>query len=117
MAAAIDLPDAPGGGYDLITYFDSLHDLGDPRGALVRARRAVAPTGAVLLFEPVSGDTVADNLNPGGRMIYSISTLICTPNAVSQRSDDVLRTARCAGRRADAAGARSRGRILDRAPA
>jgi SAM-dependent methyltransferase len=86
VASALELPDAPGGGYDLITYFDSLHDLGDPRGALRRARRMVAPTGAVLLFEPVSGDTVADNLNPGGRMIYSSSTLICTPNAVSQRS-------------------------------
>jgi SAM-dependent methyltransferase len=86
VASALDLPDAPAG-YDLITYFDSLHDLGDPRGALVRARRTVAPTGAVLLFEPVSGDTVADNLNPGGRMFYSVSTLICTPNAVSQRSE------------------------------
>ena len=86
VAAALDLPDGPRGGYDLITYFDSLHDLGDPRGALVRARQAVAPSGAVLLFEPVSGDTVADNLNPAGRMVYSISTLICTPNAVSQRT-------------------------------
>jgi len=86
VAAALDLPGGPDRGYDLITYFDSLHDLGDPLGALVRARRTVAPTGAVLLFEPASGDTVADNLNPAGRMIYSISTLICTPNAVSQRT-------------------------------
>ena len=86
VAAALDLPDGPAGGYDLITYFDSLHDLGDPRGALIRARRAVAPTGALLLFEPAGGDTVLDNLNPAGRMNYSISTLICTPNAVSQRT-------------------------------
>jgi SAM-dependent methyltransferase len=86
VAAALDLPEAPGHGYDLVTFFDSLHDLGDPLGALRRARRSVAPTGAALLFEPLSGDTVADNLNPGGRMVYSISTLICTPNAVSQRT-------------------------------
>lgn len=85
VASALDPPDRPGG-YDLITYFDSLHDLGDPRGALTAARRAVAPSGAVLLFEPAGGDTVADNLHPGGRMMYGISTLICTPNAVAQRT-------------------------------
>lgn len=85
VAAALDPPDRPGA-YDLITFFDSLHDLGDPRGALTAARRAVAPSGAVLLFEPAGGDTVADNLHPGGRMMYSISTLICTPNAVAQRT-------------------------------
>jgi SAM-dependent methyltransferase len=83
VAAAIDLP---GDGYQLITFFDSLHDIGDPRGALVRARAAVAPTGAVLLFEPFGADDVQDNLNPMGRMFYAVSTLACTPNAVSQRS-------------------------------
>ena len=83
VAAATDLP---GGGYDLITFFDSLHDIGDPRGALRRARAAVAPTGAVLLFEPLGGDHLQDNLNPNGRMFYAISTLACTPNAVSQRT-------------------------------
>jgi SAM-dependent methyltransferase len=85
VAAALDPPAHPGG-YDLITFFDSLHDLGDPRGALTAARRAVAPSGAVLLFEPAGGDEVAENLHPGGRMMYSISTLICTPNAVAQRT-------------------------------
>ena len=44
----------------------------------------VAPTGAVLLFEPLSADNVEDNLNPMGRMFYAVSTLACTPNAVSQ---------------------------------
>ena len=83
VAAATDLP---GSGYDLITFFDSLHDIGDPRGALVSARAAVAPSGAVLLFEPLSADNVEDNLNPMGRMFYAVSTLACTPNAVSQRT-------------------------------
>ena len=76
----------PGEGYDLITFFDSLHDIGDPLGALVRARAAVAPAGAVLLFEPLGADDVQDNLNPNGRMFYAISTLVCTPNAVSQKT-------------------------------
>ncbi len=74
------------GGYHLITFFDSLHDLGDPRGALARAREVLAPEGAVLLVEPLGADNVADNLNPLGRMYYSISVLACTPNAVSQRT-------------------------------
>jgi 2-polyprenyl-3-methyl-5-hydroxy-6-metoxy-1,4-benzoquinol methylase len=81
VAAAADLL---GSGYDLITFIDSLHDLGDPAGALHAARRALAPGGAVLLVEPPAGDTVADNLTPLGRMFYGVSTLVCTPNALSQ---------------------------------
>jgi 2-polyprenyl-3-methyl-5-hydroxy-6-metoxy-1,4-benzoquinol methylase len=84
VAAATDLP---GQDHDLITFFDSLHDIGDARAALVRARASVGPAGAVLLFEPLSADDVADNLNPSGRMFYAISTLACTPNAVSQRTE------------------------------
>jgi SAM-dependent methyltransferase len=83
VAAASALP---GQGYDLITFFDSLHDIGDPLGALTRAREAMAPTGAVLLVEPLGADDVEDNLNPAGRMFYAVSTLACTPNAVSQKT-------------------------------
>jgi SAM-dependent methyltransferase len=83
VAAAAELP---GEGYDLITFFDSLHDIGDPLGALAQARAAVAPAGAVLLFEPLGADDVQGNLNPNGRMFYAISTLACTPNAVSQKT-------------------------------
>ena len=83
VAAAAELP---GQDYDLITFFDVLHDLGDPLAALRRAREAVAPDGAVLLFEPLGADDIQDNLNPNGRMFYAISTLVCTPNAVSQKT-------------------------------
>jgi SAM-dependent methyltransferase len=83
VAAATQLP---GTGYDLITFFDSLHDIGDPYAALARARAAVAPGGVVLLVEPFGGDNVEDNLNPTGRMFYAVSTLACTPNAVSQKT-------------------------------
>jgi SAM-dependent methyltransferase len=82
VAAATDLP---GAGYALITFFDSLHDLGDPIGALAHARSALAPDGAVLLVEPLAADRVEDNLNPSGRMFYAVSTLVCTPNALSQQ--------------------------------
>ncbi len=83
VVAATALPTS---GFDLITFFDSLHDIGDPRASLVRARAALAPTGAVLLVEPAGGDNVEDNLNPVGRMFYAVSTLACTPNAVSQKT-------------------------------
>lgn len=85
VAAATDLP---GTGYDLITFFDSLHDMGDPLGALRRARAAISPAGSVLLFEPAAEDSLAANLNPAGRLFYAISTMACTPNAVSQRTAD-----------------------------
>ena len=81
--------DLPGSGYALVTFFDSLHDLGDPVGALGRARATLAPDGVVLLVEPLAADRVEDNLNPSGRMFYAVSTLICTPNAVSQIAGDV----------------------------
>jgi SAM-dependent methyltransferase len=83
VAAASGLP---GQDYDLITFFDSLHDIGDPLGALRRARQALGPDGAVLLVEPLGADDVEDNLNPAGRMFYAVSTLACTPNAVSQKT-------------------------------
>ena len=76
--------DAPGAGYALVVFIDTLHDLGDPVGALVRARELLAPGGAVLLVEPRGADRVEDNLNPVGRMFYAVSTMFCTPTAVSQ---------------------------------
>jgi 2-polyprenyl-3-methyl-5-hydroxy-6-metoxy-1,4-benzoquinol methylase len=75
---------APGEGYAAIVFVDSLHDLGDPVGALARARQLLAPGGAVLLVEPRGADSVDDNLNPVGRMFYAVSTMFCTPTAVSQ---------------------------------
>jgi SAM-dependent methyltransferase len=75
-----------GGDYDLITFFDSLHDIGDAAAALRAARAALASTGAVLVFEPMAADDVQGNLTPVGRMFYAVSTLACTPNAVSQRT-------------------------------
>lgn len=79
--------DFGGSGYDLVTYFDALHDLGDPVGALRHARAALAPGGTVLLVEPNAGDQVEDNLHPLGRLYYEASVLACTPNALSQEGN------------------------------
>ena len=76
--------DFTGAEFDLICFFDCLHDMGDPVGALRHARSALADDGAVLLVEPFAGDRVVDNLNPIGRLFYSASTLICTPASQSQ---------------------------------
>jgi 2-polyprenyl-3-methyl-5-hydroxy-6-metoxy-1,4-benzoquinol methylase len=76
--------DYPGTGYDLVTSFDSLHDMGDPVGAAAHVLRSLAPGGTWMIVEPFAGDRVEDNLNPVGRIYYGASTLICTPASLSQ---------------------------------
>ena len=73
-----------GSGYDLVATFDCLHDMGDPLGAARHIRQALADDGTWLIVEPMAGDTVADNLNPVGRVYYGFSTFLCVPNALSQ---------------------------------
>jgi 2-polyprenyl-3-methyl-5-hydroxy-6-metoxy-1,4-benzoquinol methylase len=76
-----------GKGYDLVTTFDCLHDMGDPLSTAKHVREALAPDGTWLVVEPYAGDDVTDNLNPVGRIYYSFSTLLCVPNALSQPGD------------------------------
>ncbi|MGW5194745.1 class I SAM-dependent methyltransferase [Kribbella sp. NPDC004138] len=73
-----------GSGFDLVTTFDALHDMGDPVGAARHVREALAPDGTWMLVEPMAGDRVEDNLNPVGRAYYGFSTLLCTPASLSQ---------------------------------
>jgi 2-polyprenyl-3-methyl-5-hydroxy-6-metoxy-1,4-benzoquinol methylase len=72
------------GGYDLVTMFDCLHDMGDPVGAARHVRATLAPDGTWMIVEPAAGDRVEDNLNPVGRTFYAFSTLLCTPASLSQ---------------------------------
>jgi SAM-dependent methyltransferase len=74
----------PGTGYDVVAFFDCLHDMGDPVGAARHVRQALAPDGTWLLVEPFAHDQVEDNLNPVGRLFYSVSTLVCTPSSLAQ---------------------------------
>ncbi|MFO1215109.1 MAG: class I SAM-dependent methyltransferase [Burkholderiaceae bacterium] len=74
----------PGSDYDLVCFFDCLHDMGDPVGAARRAHQALKPGGTVLLVEPFANDALEQNLNPVGRLFYAASTCICTPNSLSQ---------------------------------
>jgi 2-polyprenyl-3-methyl-5-hydroxy-6-metoxy-1,4-benzoquinol methylase len=73
-----------GTGYDLVTMFDCLHDMGDPVGAARHVHSTLAPGGTWMIVEPNAGDAVQDNLNPVGRVYYGFSTLLCTPASLSQ---------------------------------
>lgn len=73
-----------GTGYDLVTMFDCLHDMGDPVGAAEHVREVIAPDGTWMIVEPVAGDRLEDNLNPVGRAYYAFSTLLCTPSSLAQ---------------------------------
>ena len=79
VAGAADLS----GRYDLITFFDCLHDMPDPVGALQAARAATADSGSVMLVEPMSWDTVDESQNPLGKLMAAASTLICLPSGLS----------------------------------
>jgi len=81
VAGAKSLPAA---GYDLITFFDCLHDMGDPVGAARNARESLASGGTLMVVEPRAGDAVEENLNPVGRAYYAFSTMICTPTSLAQ---------------------------------
>jgi SAM-dependent methyltransferase len=76
--------DFPGEDFDLVTSFDSLHDMGDPEGAARHVHGALRPGGSWMIVEPLAGDTLADNLNPVGRLFYSASTMICVPTSLAQ---------------------------------
>jgi len=76
--------DFPGRDYDLIAYFDCLHDMGDPAGAARHVREALARDGTWMLVEPFANDRLEENLNPVGRIFYACSTMLCTPASLSQ---------------------------------
>jgi hypothetical protein len=74
------------GTFDLICFFDCLHDMGDPVGIARHAREHLAADGTVLLVEPFALDGRATNIaeNPMAAMVYTASAAVCTPNSLSQ---------------------------------
>jgi 2-polyprenyl-3-methyl-5-hydroxy-6-metoxy-1,4-benzoquinol methylase len=74
------------GTFDLICFFDCLHDMGDPVGIARYAREHLDPDGTVLLVEPFALEDRATNLaqNPMAALLYTASSAICTPNSLSQ---------------------------------
>ncbi len=93
-----------GTGYDLVTMFDCLHDMGDPAGAARHVRSTLKPDGTWMIVEPMAADRVEGNLNPVGRAYYSFSTLLCTPASLSQEVGLALGAQAGEARIADVAG-------------
>jgi SAM-dependent methyltransferase len=86
-----DAKSYPTDDFDLICFFDCLHDMGDPIGAAKHARKALKDDGTVLLIEPMAGNSTEENLaSPISPMFYAASTMVCCANAVSQGGDPVL---------------------------
>jgi SAM-dependent methyltransferase len=76
--------DFHGDPYDLVAFFDCLHDMGDPVGAAKHVREMLAPEGTWMIVEPFAHDAIQGNLNPVGRLFYCASTMICTPASRAQ---------------------------------
>jgi SAM-dependent methyltransferase len=76
--------------YDLICFFDALHDMGWPVEAAKHAAGAIADDGTLMLIEPFASDRVEENLNPVGRLYYSASTTMCCAHAISENGTHVL---------------------------
>ncbi|WP_331374655.1 class I SAM-dependent methyltransferase [Sinorhizobium chiapasense] len=80
----------PGADYDLICFFDCLHDMGNPVAAAAHAVKAIAGEGSVMLVEPFANDRVEDNVSPVARIYYAASTTICCAHAISDGGHLVL---------------------------
>jgi len=87
VAAAKDIAEQ---GFDLITMYDCLHDMGDPRGCAGHMRRILAPGGSWMIVEPIAGDAPEQNMNPVGRLYYNASTMICVPTSLDQEVGEGL---------------------------
>ena len=77
-------------GFDLVCFFDCLHDMGDPVAAARHARAGLAEGGTVMLVEPNAADRVEDNIGPVGRLYYTGSTVLCTAHAISEGGPEAL---------------------------
>ncbi|HVK82110.1 MAG TPA: class I SAM-dependent methyltransferase, partial [Verrucomicrobiae bacterium] len=76
--------------FDLVTSFDCLHDMGDPRGCAAHMRRILKEDGTWMIVEPIAGDRAKDNMNPVGRLYYNASTMICVPTSLDQEVGEGL---------------------------
>ena len=76
--------------FDLVTAFDCLHDMGDPRGCARHMRQILKDDGTWMIVEPIAGDRPAQNLNPVGRLYYNASTMICVPTSLDQEVGEAL---------------------------
>lgn len=77
-------------GYDFITCFDCLHDMGNPAKVANQIRQMLTPTGSWMIVEPFAQNTLEENLNPVGAVYYAGSTMLCVPSSLSQPDSKAL---------------------------
>ena len=82
---AADATSYNGDPYDLIAFFDCIHDMADPAGAARHARASLSPNGTVMAVEPFANDRLEQNLNPVGRVYYGASTMVCVPVSLAKK--------------------------------
>jgi ubiquinone/menaquinone biosynthesis C-methylase UbiE len=76
--------------FDLVTMYDCLHDMGDPRGCAAHVRKILKKNGTWMIVEPIAGDKPEQNMNPVGRLYYNASTMICVPTSLDQEVGEGL---------------------------
>jgi ubiquinone/menaquinone biosynthesis C-methylase UbiE len=76
--------------FDLVTMYDCLHDMGDPRGCAAHVREILKKDGTWMIVEPIAGDRPEQNMNPVGRLYYNASTMICVPTSLDQEVGEGL---------------------------
>jgi SAM-dependent methyltransferase len=76
--------------FDLVTCFDCLHDMGDPKGCSAHMRRILKSDGTWMVVEPIAGDRPEQNMNPVGRLFYNASTMLCVPTSLDQEVGEGL---------------------------
>jgi 2-polyprenyl-3-methyl-5-hydroxy-6-metoxy-1,4-benzoquinol methylase len=86
----LDAGELPEQGFDLVCFFDALHDMGNPVSAAASARRALAEGGVLMAVEPKAADELDDNITPANRLFYAGSTFLCTPSALAQHGEHAL---------------------------
>jgi len=72
------------GSYDLICFFDCMHDMGDPVGIAQHAKSQLGENGSVMLIEPFAFDSRQENHAGLGAALYGFSSFFCTPCSLSQ---------------------------------
>lgn len=70
--------------FDLVTAFDVIHDLAQPREALERVREALAPDGTLLMMEPAVRPRLEDNIEPRVALLYGVSLMYCMTQSLAQ---------------------------------
>jgi SAM-dependent methyltransferase len=76
--------------FDLVTMYDCLHDMGDPRGCAAHMRKILKKDGTWMIVEPIAGDKPEQNMNPVGRLYYNASTMLCVPTSLDQEVGEGL---------------------------